>query len=352
LHEVWTLAFSPDGKTLVSGSKNGTLYGWNAQPKPKNSGLFQLPKCSRAVFSPVTNLVAGVATDRTIFLWNPAAAESRITLAELGTNNYGLVFLPNGDLVVGEHGGSLKVWTAATRQVEVKGRLHSSRAEPLAVLSQSNALLADHGTNGLCLWDLAAWKIKATWTNTARSVSHVVSPNEKMFVTGYQSGAVDALNLHTRRIETSWRAHRRHVAGLAFSPGSDLLATASEEGTTKLWDFHTGKEVALLQGTFGAVSGVAFSPDGQRLATSGDRREMIRLWDMRTHQEVGGLEGQGSYFRGLSFSRDGNRFMAVNDEGLLHVWQSPSWQEIQAAERADSATEGRGMERTSERLKR
>jgi len=44
------------------------------------------------------------------------------------------------------------------------------------------------------------------------------------------------------------------------------------------------------------------------------------------------LEGTGSIFNPTAFSPDGNALGTLSTEGILHVWQAPSWAEINAAE--------------------
>ena len=75
---------------------------------------------------------------------------------------------------------------------------------------------------------------------------------------------------------------------------------------------------------------VALSPDGKRLATGSNGKEAIKLWDLQSHEGILTLEGEGSQFWKSGFSPDGNLLGAVNQVGLLHLWQAHSWEEIAA----------------------
>ena len=57
----------------------------------------------------------------------------------------------------------------------------------------------------------------------------------------------------------------------------------------------------------------------------------MKLWDVDSWQEVLTLQGVGSW-GSLAFSPDGNALSSRNYDGVLHVWQAPSWAEINAAE--------------------
>jgi len=63
----------------------------------------------------------------------------------------------------------------------------------------------------------------------------------------------------------------------------------------------------------------------------------VKLWDVDSWQEMLTLEGTGSLFRLTAFSPDGNAIGSMSRDGILHVWQAPSWAEINAAEAKEKA---------------
>jgi len=83
--------------------------------------------------------------------------------------------------------------------------------------------------------------------------------------------------------------------------------------------------------------------DGRRIVTghssSQQTLNVVYLWDIATHRNVLALPGQGRGFYFVRFSPDGHALMAINSDGLLHLWRAPSWAEIAAAE----AEEQRGL---------
>jgi WD40 repeat protein len=91
--------------------------------------------------------------------------------------------------------------------------------------------------------------------------------------------------------------------------------------------------VATLRGFLNSVPSLAFSPDGNRLATSsGARGEALKLWTANGWQDVITLHAEGHHFAQAEFSPDGNSIGVVSNDGIMHVWQAPSWQDIAAAE--------------------
>jgi len=73
--------------------------------------------------------------------------------------------------------------------------------------------------------------------------------------------------------QTTLSAHRRAVAGAAFTPDGRIMATGGEEGLVKLWDMATHREIVRLKGHLKSVHGVAISPDGPAWRRGGGGRK-------------------------------------------------------------------------------
>lgn len=125
---------------------------------------------------------------------------------------------------------------------------------------------------------------------------------------------------------------------VAFSSDGERLAVSSSLGYARIWQTATWREEATLRGFLKAVNSAVFSPDGQRLATGGSSPDdTVKLWDADSWQELLTLEGTGSEFGSTAFSPDGNAIGTLSSDGILRVWQAPSWAEIDAAEAKEKA---------------
>jgi len=128
------------------------------------------------------------------------------------------------------------------------------------------------------------------------------------------------------------------IVGATFSADGKLLAAASHHGFARIWDTATLRPMGDFRGFLQGVSSVAFSPDSRRLVTGSDGREAIKFWDVESHEELLTLEGEGSWFNVTAFSADGAVLGSMNasdsKRSILHLWRAPSWEEIEAAEKA------------------
>jgi WD40 repeat protein len=114
-----------------------------------------------------------------------------------------------------------------------------------------------------------------------------------------------------------------HVAIAA--DGSRAIA-GGPDGRLRAWDLATGEE-RTLDGHTGIVDGAAVSADGTMAATCGTD-DMVMVWDLATGTRVLALEGQLSMPSGMGLSADGSRLVHVTKDGMLHLRDAGSGEEL------------------------
>ncbi|WP_348519775.1 hypothetical protein [Anabaenopsis sp. FSS-46] len=246
---VRSVAFSPDGKTLASGS-------WS-------------------VF---------VDSEKTIRLWDVATQEEIATLRRhSGSGVSSVAFSPDGRTLAsaGAYGdNTIKLWNIATRREIATIRGHSDTVRSVAFSPDGKTLASGSGDKTIKLWDVATQKEITTLTGHSHLVHSVAfSPDGKTLASAsFQT--VKLWDVATRQEIATLRGHSSSVWSVAFSPDGKTLASGSRDKTIKLWDVATGKEIVTLTGHSDGVMSVAFSPDGKTLA-SGSRDKTIKLWQRR-----------------------------------------------------------------------
>ena len=310
---VTSLAFSPDGRLLATGTGTWTTPGEVRLSDPRSGELKRvLGRHSGSVsvaFAPDGKTLASAGSALTyspqglITLWNVRTGEKLRTLAEDGGRLQSLAFSPDGKLLAAaflgrEHSPirrGVRLWDVRTG--EAKHVVGGHATAPIA-FSPDGRTLATWGENperseegnAVLLWDPETGRltrvIRLSGTPFERIASLAFSPDSRRlaatvtFNTRRLTGHLRTWDVRTGRPEELRGTDQRDsLTSIAWSPDSKLLANGNLN-VVRIWDARSGRAVRMLEGHTAPVLSVAFSPDGKTLA-SGGADQWVRLWPVR-----------------------------------------------------------------------
>ena len=276
--QVNSVAFSPDGRTLASGSADNTIRLWDVRTGRELQTLTGHRNIVNSVsFSPDGQTLASGSYDSTIRLWDVRTGRELQTLTGHTGWFIRVSFSPDGRTLASSGGGDLTVrlWDVVTGKHQVLTG-HTGWVNSVS-FSPDGLTLASSGDEGsIYLWDVRTCRHLQTLTEHTRGVWF--SPDGRTLAS---VGAEAGTTIHLWDVITGQHqvltGHTGWVNSVSFSPDGLTLASGSADTTIRLWDVVAGRQRQVLTGHTNAVNSVSFSPDGLTLA-SGSADTTIRLW--------------------------------------------------------------------------
>ncbi|KAJ5285792.1 hypothetical protein N7524_001098, partial [Penicillium chrysogenum] len=321
---VQSVAFSPDGSLLASGSYDQTVRLWDTATGTLQQTLEGHSDGVQSVaFSPDGALLASGSYDQTVCLWDIATGALQQTLKGHSSAVRSVTFSPNGALLAsGSFDKTVRLWDIATQALQQTLEGHLDVVESVA-FSHDGALLASGSHDQTVrLWDIATGALQQTLKGHSSAVRSVTfSPNGALLASGSFDKTVRLWDTVTHAIQQTLEGPLDWAFSVAFSPDSVLLASGSSDGTVRLWDTATGALRQTLVGHSNFVLLVAFSPDGALLASGSDDKT-VRLWDTTTFATQQALDGHLDMVRSVAFSHDGALLASGPHGQTVRLWDT------------------------------
>jgi WD40 repeat protein len=298
------VAVDPGGRTVVAGEDNGTVIAWDLSGRQSLGRTFawstpanSCPGTPCMVINPAGTIMANIEGDGTVDLVDLRTLRWFATLPATGGQvAYGLAFTPGGrQLVTGDTGGHIVVWD--TRTWHAVRRLRVSRPIVYLAVSPGRTLLAvetqqRNATSGqVQILDAATGGTERTF-HLAVASAGVLTPGIAFSHDGTELAAcctspstVEVMNVASGRPLFTVRV-AGEVHSLAYAPTAPELAIGSSNGRIYLWNTQRGTQTAAITAAASNVISVAYSADGKLLA-AGLRDGTSVLLDRATGQTLG-----------------------------------------------------------------
>ncbi|MEH2332941.1 WD40 repeat domain-containing protein [Nostoc sp.] len=321
---VNSISFSPDGKTIASGSWDKTIKLWNIESGESQTLSGHTDKVWRVRYSPMNgNMIASASTDNTVRLWNAKSGEF---LGELKGNTdlvYDISFSPDSKkIATASWDGKIKIWDTTTKkELETLENLQGQNGSYSIDFHPHGAKLAVVGykDGSVKVWDLNTKTAKMIGDHKKLATIVKFSHDGHLLASSSGDGMIKLWK--DDQLLTTIKAHEKEIYGLAFSPNDQILASASEDTTIKLWQID-----GILSKTLVAhgceIYDISFSPnyEDDQLIASASEDTTIRLWKIILEEKFDGyaenVSFQEAYSRAIG---QAHQRLYINPQGNITI---------------------------------
>ncbi|MFL5590873.1 MAG: WD40 repeat domain-containing protein, partial [Ktedonobacteraceae bacterium] len=346
---VTSIAFSPDERTLASGSVDNSVKLWDVASGAALWTGWHTKGTTCLAFAPDGSLLASGGSEATVRLWDaklgtpleelphPGAVLSLAWHPVWGTGN------PDGRLLAsGDVAGTIRLWERqptgpATCVQTLVG--HTNWVRGLAFAPNGSRLASASWDGTLKLWEVGetgSHRLRQTLVGHTKQVQTLAW--HPVWGTGNPDGGTLASGSfdHTIRLwdgkagtsRVVLQGHSAVVTGLAFTPDSRHLLSGSGDGTLRLWDVERGESLRVMQGYTASLLDLDWSPDGSRLASAG-ADTLVTLWDVAGARLPRVLRGHRWDVYGVAWSPDGSLLASSGWDNAIRLWDPATGTAVQ-----------------------
>ncbi len=273
--EVWTVAWSPDGRRIASGGADRTVQVWYA---PAGRHIYTYPGHTDAVhavtWSPDSTRIASASYDKTVQVWDALTGQHLHTYQGHTDKVWAVAWSPDGTRIASASWDkTVQIWNALTGQLIYTYRGHTDQLRSVAWSPDGTRIVSAGRDLWAQVWYADTGKAVSTYkghpTDTILSVAW--SPDGKHIASAGWDKTVQVWEATTGENIYTYHGHSDTVVAAVWASDSTRIASASLDKTVQVWNALTGQTIYTYRSHTDQLRDLTWSPDGRDIAYADDR---------------------------------------------------------------------------------
>ncbi|TFK74199.1 WD40 repeat-like protein [Pluteus cervinus] len=328
---VWSVSYSPNGTYMVSGSKDNTIRIWNAA---SGESIMELQKHTgpvwSVVYSPDNQCIASGSDDKTIIIWDATNGKPVMDLEGHNDSVWSVAYSPDGKYIV-SGSDDIRIWDTTSKGSLVLRplRAHNGSVWSVAYSPDGKYIVSGSQDKTIIIWNAKTGQpIMDPLEEHNNSVWSVLySPNGNHIISGSDDKKIITWDAHSGEIIGNPSQESESILSVAYSPDDMHIAAALYDKTIRIHDATNGHPAKdLHHGHSAAVWSVVYSPDGKFIA-SGSHDSTVMIWNASNGQLViGPLLGHKATVWSVAYSLNGQFLVSGSDDRTIIIWNANTGQ--------------------------
>jgi small GTP-binding protein len=323
---IQSVAWSPDGKQVLSGSDDKTLRQWEI-----SSG-----RCLR-VFEGHTDSVWSVAwspdgkhalsgsSDNTVRLWEISSGRCLLVFEGHTASVWSVAWSPDGKQALsGSEDKTIRQWEISSGHCLRVFEGHTVSVWSVVWSPDGKQALSGSDDKTVRQWEISSGRCLSVFEgHTHRVFSVAWSPDGKQALSGSPDNTVRQWEILSGRCLRVFEGHTASVWSVAWSPDGKQALSGSADKTVRQWEISSGRCLRVFEGHTDSVLSVAWSPDGKQILSGSDDHTVLQ-WEISSGRCLSVFEGHSYHILSVVWSPDGKQALSVSDDKTVRQWEISS----------------------------